>query len=396
MTSFFDRHHERLERAVEACHVRGAWTPFVESPSRRHHPEGAKDAGYKQFSDYLGGSFPLAMPGQTGRVGNEMSPYTGEALGVDYPAVDVDALYRAMKGAMPTWTKAGAETRIGVCMEILHRLSEQVFANAYATMHTSGQSFMMAFAGSGANSLDRGLEAVAYAYKAMRDVPTHASFERRFGAEPVHLHKEYRLVPRGIAVVVACGSYPAWNAYPALLANLATGNPVVIKPHPNGILPMAMAVKTAREVIQAAGYDPNLVTLAADERDQPITKVLVQHPSTAIIDFTGSQTFGAWLESNCRHALVYTETSGCNAVVVESTDDLEGLLAAVGQSIALFSAQMCTAVQNIFLPREGIRVCGDLLPADAFCTQLVKTVDKLLGEPAHGTQRSHVSEYRQC
>ena len=83
--------------------------------------------------------------------------------------------------AMPAWRKTSMETRLGVCLEILDRCAGQLFENAHATMHTSGQSYIMAFAGSGANALDRGLEALAYASKAMADVPQSAAWQRQFG-----------------------------------------------------------------------------------------------------------------------------------------------------------------------------------------------------------------------
>ncbi|MCR9163478.1 MAG: phenylacetic acid degradation protein PaaN [Nannocystaceae bacterium] len=381
--TWFSSHRARLQRAVEACAQRSAWTPFIESPSGTLHPDGAKAAGQAWFDATLGTSFPLTMPGEIGRTGAEVSPYTGEPLGVDYPAVDPDALMRAAKAALPSWRDAGVQARVGVCMEILDRLAADVFANAFATMHTAGQGFMMAFAGSGANSLDRGLEGLAYAYKAMRDVPEGAVFERRFGGAPVRLRKRYRLIPRGVAVVISCGSYPAWNAYPALFANLATANPVVLKPHPECILPMARAVQIARATLEEAGFDPNVVTLAADTRASPITKDLLLHESTAIIDFTGSQAFGAWIETHCTAADVYTETAGCNAVVVESAVALDPVVDAIAQSLCLFSAQMCTAAQNIFVPRDGVRVGEERVSPAAFSEALVGAIDRMLADPQH-------------
>lgn len=382
-TELFERHRERLERAVEASRVRGYWSPFIESPSRKLHPEGARDAGRARFDELLGRPFPLTMPGEVGRVGDEVSPYTGAALGIDYPAVDPAPLFSAMRAAMPAWRDAGPLARVGVCMEILDRLARDVFANTWATMHTAGQAYMMAFAGSGANSLDRGLEGLAYAHQAMAAVPERATFARRFGrGEPVVLDKRYRLIPRGVAVVITCGSYPAWNAYPAIMANLATGNPVVVKPQPGAVLPMAMAVQHGRDVLTSAGFDPNLLTLAADTFAAPITKDLLAHPDTAIVDFTGSQAFGAWIEDNCRHALVYTETAGCNAVVLESAHDLDAVLHAIAHSLTLFSAQMCTSAQNIWIPRGGVRTPAGLVDVDDVARRLVACIDSLVAEPA--------------
>jgi phenylacetic acid degradation protein paaN len=384
MTDLYETHRGRLEAAVDAARTRAFYSPFIESPSRRHHPDGAHDAGRAAFEARLGRSFELDQPGTIGRTGHEVSPYTRQPLGIDYPAVDPDALLVAAHAAMPTWRDAGPRARVGVCMEVLERWHRNGFENAYATMHTAGQAFMLGFAGSGASSLDRGLEALTYAHRAMADIPATATFERRFGrGAPVVLDKRYRLMPVGVAIVISCGSYPAWNAYPAILANLATGNPVVLKPHPNGILPMAIAVEIGRRVLAEAGFDPNLLTLAADTWDAPITLDLLGHPATAIVDFTGGQRFGARLEREFAHLQVYTETAGCNSVVLESADDLDAALHAVAHSVCMFSSQMCTAAQNIFVPADGVRTPDGTVPFAAVGRRLVEAIDRLVAEPAH-------------
>jgi phenylacetic acid degradation protein paaN len=384
VTAWFTKHRARLDKALEVCRSREAWQPFVESPSRRYHPEGAREAGKAAFEGHIKTRFPLMQPGQHGYVSAEVSPYTGEHLFVAYPKMDPPALYASLRGAIPDWRDAGVEARVGVCMEMLERWSAASFELAYATMHTTGQGFMLAFAGSGASSLERGLEAVAHAYRAMSEVPETATYERTFGSgEPVRLEKRYRIMPVGIAVVVSCGSYPAYNAYPAILANLATGNPVVLKTHPGTVLPMAIALRIGRETLAAGGFDPNLLTLATDTLEQPLTQQLVAHPDTAIVDFTGSQSFGRWLEKNCRHAQVYTETSGCNAVVLDGADDLDVALTAIATSLCLFSGQMCTAAQNIFVPRTGVWDGETLVPHDEVVARLVSAVEALVADPAH-------------
>ncbi|MEC7986799.1 MAG: aldehyde dehydrogenase family protein, partial [Myxococcota bacterium] len=176
-------------------------------------------------------------------------------------------------------------------------------------------------------------------------------------------------------------TFPTWNAYPSLFANLATGNAVVVKPHPNGILPMAIAVQTCRKTLAALGFDPNLVTLAADESSKPITHRLLNHPLTKIIDFTGNPSFGAWLEENHYRKLIYTETAGCNSVVIESTPNYSGMIQAIAQSLALFSSQMCTSAQNIFIPKTGITSNGKHISFQEIVDDLVKTVDQMVAEP---------------
>ena len=378
----FARHRATLNKALDVCARRYSWTAYPESPSSKIHGTDKPQAGKTRFDTMLGKDYALQQPGEIGRTGAEVSPYTGEPLGITYPKMDVGRLYEAVATGMPAWRQAAPQTRVGVCLEILDRCAGQLFENAHATMHTSGQSYIMAFAGSGANALDRGLEALAYAHKAMADVPATALWERQFGkGGAARLEKQYHIVPRGVSVAICCATFPLWNGYPALCASLATGNPVVFKPHPSAILPVAMVTSVCREVLLAAGFDPNLVSMVADTRDEPATMALLEHPATAIIDFTGSPRFGQWLEQHCRGQLVYTETAGCNSVVIESTDDLEAMASAISHSLCQASAQMCTSVQNIHIPAAGILAGGQRISFDQVAAAIVAGVEQHLQNP---------------
>ncbi|MFT4624437.1 MAG: phenylacetic acid degradation protein paaN [Myxococcota bacterium] len=371
-------HRDWLDGAVTALHTREAWSPFIESPGRRHHPDGAHAAGKAAFEARLNTAFE---PGSGLRVGAEVSPFTGERLGISYPRPAVKPLFDRIDAAWPSWRAAPPEARVEVCLGMLARWHDATFCNAYATQHTAGQPFMLAFAGSGASALDRGLEALAAAWTAMDGMPRAATYSRDFGGRTATLHKRYRLVPVGVAVVFACGSYPAWNAYPAILANLATGNPVVLKPHPDTILPMAIAVQQARQVLADAGFDPDLLTLAPDAWDDPIGEALLDHPATRIVDFTGGARFGSHLERRWSHLQVYTETAGCNAVVLDSAPDLDAALDAIAHGLCLFSAQMCTAPQNLWIPP----MVGDgdrQVPRAEVEARLVAAIDAHLADPA--------------
>jgi phenylacetic acid degradation protein paaN len=376
----FDKHEAALRSASDACRARGYFSLFPETPDRHRGGVAARDAGFAAFQAQLGRSFELDQPGTIGRGGDEISPYTLEPLGIDYPRADVDALFAAARGAMPAWAAATPRERLGVCMEIVDRLYDRIFESAQAVMHTAGQSEPMSYAGSGINALDRGIEALVYAHAAMSDVPPESLWERRFGSTTIRLRKRYQLVPRGVAVCFVCATFPTWNAYPAMMASLATGNPVIVKPHPTAILPMALAVRTFREVLREAGFSPDLVTLCLDSVEEPIGKVLVRHPHTAIVDFTGSARFGAWVEANAHPALCYSETSGVNTVVVESVDELEPVIRSLATTLSLFSAQMCTSPQNIYVPRDGVRHAGGRVGADEFGAMLAQGIAALAAD----------------
>jgi len=343
------RHAPTLNAAIDAVQTRKAWSPFKDSPSTRIHGPDKPVQGKAAFEARLNTRFTLDQPGQIGEAGEEVSPFNGEALNILYPVADPQILVAAAVTAMDDWRQADPELRLALCLEMATRLYDRNFEMAHAIMHVAGQSYTQAFSGSGPNALDRGVEALAYAAKAMRDVAPTAAYHRDFGGEAVALEKTYKLVPRGVGLVICCASFPTWNAYPAMFASLATGNPVVVKPHPIAVLPMALVVETCRAVLADHGFDPNLVTLAVDTLAQPVAGAFIDHPDVQIIDFTGSPRYGGHLERTVTGKLLFTETAGVNTVVVESVADVEAVARAIARSSSLFSAQMCTSPQVIYI-----------------------------------------------
>jgi len=382
----FDKHRATLDRALTAIAERGYWSPYPESASPRNYGEGAAEAGKAAFDLLLGKPFPLTQPATVGQVGGEKSPY-GLTLGVTYPKADLDGLFAAIGSAQHSWRKAGPEAWVGVCIETLDRINKSSFVIANAVMHTTGQAFMMAFQAGGPHAQDRGLEAVAYAWDEMRRVPAQAQWEKPQGKnEPLKMQKNFRIVPRGVALVIGCSTFPTWNGYPGLFASLATGNAVVVKPHPAAVLPLALSVKIARDVLREAGFDPNVVTMVGHDASDTTAQTLALRPEVKIVDFTGSTANGRWLEEHARQAQVYTEKAGVNQIVVDSTADFKGLARNVAFSLALYTGQMCTAPQNIYIPAGGIDTPDGHLSFDEVAAGLADGVRKLLGDPARAVE----------
>ncbi len=384
--NFFNRHQQLLEQALGAIHTRGYWSPFAEMPSPRSYGETANEDGKKAFDARLNRPFALDQVGTTGQIGEEESPF-GMKLGITYPKPDIEALLPAVQSAETKWRKAGPETWCGVALEILTRLNKRSFEMAYAVMHTTGQAFLMAFQAGGPHAQDRGLEAVAYAWDEMSRVPETAAWEKPQGKnEPLKMEKRYRIVPRGVGLVIGCCTFPTWNSYPGLFASLATGNAVIVKPHPGAVLPLAITVEVAREVLREAGFDPNVVTLVAHAKDDDMPRRLALRPEVKLIDFTGSSANGVWLEDHARQAQVFTEKAGVNPILVDSTNDFKGMVRNVAFSLSLYSGQMCTAPQNIFVPRAGIDTAEGHLSFDQVAGAFSDGVRKLLGDPARAVE----------
>jgi phenylacetic acid degradation protein paaN len=376
----FRTHRELLDRAAEAAAARDYWSAFPESPSKSVYGEDAAPAGERAFRALLGRPFPIDVPGATGTVATETSPF-GLELGVSYPRADPLALVAAARAATPGWRAAGPEGRAGVAVEIIKRINGRVFELAHAVQHTTGQAFVMAFQAGGAHAQDRALEAVACALAATTRLPGDAAWAKpQRGGDPLRLAKTSTVVGRGVDLVIGCTTFPTWNSYPGLFAGLVTGNPVIVKPHPGAVLPLAITVQICREVLAEAGLSPDVVTLAVEEPGDGIAATLATHPDVRIIDFTGSSEFGNWLEVNARQAVVYTEKSGLNTVIVDSTDDYRGMLRNLAFSLSLYSGQMCTTPQNILIPSTGIDTDAGHRSVEEFGADLGASLDKLLGD----------------
>lgn len=378
-----ERHRETLDGALRAIADRGYWSAYSENP--RAYGEDGPVTGQAAFQARQAKHFELDQPTDGQWVGAERSPY-GFPLEVQYPHADPDALIAAASAAMPAWRDAGSEVRTAVALEILARLNARSHELAQAVMHTTGQAFAMAFQAGAPHAQDRALEAIAYAHEAMRAVPESAIWEKPQGKRPpLRMRKTFRVAPRGIGLVIGCNTFPTWNSYPGLFASLVCGCAVIVKPHPRAVLPLAITVEVAREVLAQNGFDPNLVLLAPEADGERLAATLAARPEIGVIDYTGSSAFGEQLERESTHAAVFTEKAGVNCVAIDSTDDYKGMLANLAFTLSLYSGQMCTTTQNVFVPRDGIETDAGHRSFDEVGDDLAGAVDGLLGDVGQAT-----------
>jgi len=374
----FEKHKPLLAQALVAIRKRSYWSPYAESI--KAYGDNAVEEGRSAFEAYRDAQFYLDQPGVIERGGAEISPY-GLPLNIRYPMCSPDALIAAGRTAMGSWIKAGPDTRAGVCIEMLSRLNVHSLEMAHAVMHTTGQGLSAAFLAAGPQSQERGLEAIAYAYREMKQVPETALWEKpRANHPPLRLEKTYSIVPRGVALVLGCSTFPTWNAYPGFFASLVTGNPVLVKPHPSVILPLALTVAVARQTLKEAGFDPNLVALLVDDADALIAREVATRPEIRIIDYTGGPEFGLWLEETARQAKVFTEKAGVNCVIVDSTDDYPGLLRNLVLTLSLYSGQMCATPQAIFVSRSGVKTKSETISLEQFERDLSRALNAFLDD----------------
>jgi phenylacetic acid degradation protein paaN len=382
--SLFEKHQPTLNKAIEALHARTFYAAFPEHPAPAIYGETADADGQAKFKAQLGKKFDgLKQTGTNALAGQEESPYLQEGLKVDYPTAPINTLIENGTKAFHQWRKVSIADRTGILMESLERIKSRFFEVAYATMHTTGQGYMMAFQASGPHAADRALEAIAAGYEELGRFPANALWDKPMGKFNIQLNKEWRAVPKGISLVIGCSTFPTWNSVTGIYGSLVTGNSVLVKPHPGAILPIAIFVAEIQKVLAENNLDPNTCQLAVDTFDKMITKELAEHPSVKLIDFTGNSAFGSYLEA-LPGKTVFTEKTGVNSVILDSVEDADKAAANLAFSINLYSGQMCTAPQNFYIPEAGISTPTGKVSFDEFAEKLTAQINGLVDNPKAG------------
>lgn len=377
-------HHTLLTKAIEALHARTFYAAYPEHPAPSVYGETADAEGQAKFKETLGKRFTeLKQTGETSWAGQEESPYLQQPLNISYPVFTVDALVDNSKGAFHQWRKVTKEDRAEILIESLERIKKRFFEVAYATMHTTGQGYMMAFQASGPHAADRALEAIAAGYEELSRIPGAALWDKPMGKFNIQLNKEWRAVPKGISVVIGCSTFPTWNSVTGIYGSLITGNAVIVKPHPGAILPIAIFVAEIQQVLSERNLNPNICQLTVDTFDKMITKELAEHTDVKLIDFTGNAAFGSYLEA-LPGKIVFTEKTGVNSVILDSAEDIDKVAANLAFSVNLYSGQMCTAPQNFFIPEGGIKTPAGVVTFDQFAEKFVVNINSLVDNPKAG------------
>ncbi len=382
--SLFEKHKTLLNQAIEALHARTFYAAYPEHPSPKVYGEQADEEGRTKFQAMLGKKFEeLKQENPTSWAGQEESPYLQDELKITYPIFQPQTLVEKAGKAFHQWRKISSQGRAGILIESLERVKDRFFEIAYATMHTTGQGYMMAFQASGPHAADRALEAIAAGYEELQRFPAKALWDKPMGKYNLQINKEWRAVPKGVSVVIGCSTFPTWNSVTGIYGSLITGNPVIVKPHPGAILPIAIVVAEIQNVLVENNLDPTICQLGADTFDDMNTKALAEHPDVKLIDFTGNSAFGSYLEALPGKA-VFTEKTGVNSVILDSVEDVDKVAANLAFSVNLYSGQMCTAPQNFYIPEGGISGPDGNVSFDEFAQKFVENINGLIDNPKAG------------
>ena len=189
-------------------------------------------------------------------------------------------------------------------------------------------------------------------------------------------HGELRYLPLGVGLVIPPWNFPLAILVGMTMAALVAGNTVVLKPSSDT---PAIAAAFA-EVLAEAGFPPEACTLLVAGGGE-VGDLLVGHPRTRFISFTGSREVGLHINELAARTApgqiwikrVIAEMGGKDSIIVDAEADLDAAVAGVAASAFGYQGQKCSACS---------RAIVDVAVYDDFLERLVTKVQTLRVGPA--------------
>lgn len=166
---------------------------------------------------------------------------------------------------------------------------------------------------------------------------------------------EVRYVPLGVGVVISPWNFPLAIMAGMTAAAAAAGNTVVVKPASQAPIVAAKFM----EVLEEAGLPAGVVNFVPGPGSS-VGDVLVDHPLTRFISFTGSREVGVRIHE--RAAKVHPgqkwlkrtilEMGGKDAIIVDETADIDAAAAGAVASAFGYQGQKCSACSRLIVVDE--------------------------------------------
>jgi len=290
----------------------------------------------------LGREYPLRIGGDEVLTGDKLQSLnpsdTREVVGIHHKATK-ELANRAIETAyqfFPEWSRTPAAERIRLTRAAAKMIRDRKLEFDAWLVYEAGKTWV---------------EAEADVCEAIDFCEYYANeMERLAPPQPVSQlpgeRDEMIYIPLGVGVVI-----PPWNFPLAILtgmtmATLVTGNTAVIKPSSET---PTIAAKFA-EVLRQVGFPESSFTLLVGS-GASVGDVLVEHPRTRFVSFTGSRDVGLRInELAARHRpgqiwikRVIAEMGGKDAILVDGECDLDKAVDGVLASAFGYQGQKCSA-----------------------------------------------------
>jgi 1-pyrroline-5-carboxylate dehydrogenase len=313
------------------------YTDFSQPANRQ-----AMETALQKVRSELGGEYELRIGGEMIATGDKLTSTnpsnTSEIVGVHHKA-SPELAKRAIEAAyayFPQWSRTPAEERVRMLLDVARILRLRKFEFDAWMVFEAGKTWIEAEA--------EIAEAIDFCEYYAREMV------RLSGPQPVVQlpgeQDEMIYIPLGVGVVI-----PPWNFPLAILAgmtvaSLVTGNTVVVKPSSET---PTIAAKFA-EVLLEAGFPEGAFTLLVGS-GAAVGDVLVEHPKTRFVSFTGSRDVGLRINELAAKTppgqrwikRVIAEMGGKDAIVVDAESDVDKAVDGVFASAFGYQGQKCSA-----------------------------------------------------
>lgn len=263
---------------------------------------------------------------------------TRETVGVHHKA-NRELANRAVECAyagFPAWSRIPAEERVRMLLDAARILRRRKMEFDSWLVYEAGKTWPEAEA-----DVSEAIDFCEYYAREMLRLAGPQSVHQLPGEQD-----ELVYLPLGVGIVI-----PPWNFPLAILvgmttASLVTGNTVILKPSSET---PTIAAKFA-EVLLEAGFPESSFTLLTGS-GSAVGDVLVQHPKTRFVSFTGSRDVGLRINELAAKPQpgqiwikrVIAEMGGKDAIIVDADCDLDKAVEGVAVSAFGYQGQKCSA-----------------------------------------------------
>lgn len=319
---------------------------FAEETPRRKMLE-----ALKLVESQLGRTYPLLIDGkkvETAAKIDSINPAKPDQVVSSVAKATADHARQALAAAdsaFKTWSRVAPEARARYLLKAAEIVRKRVYEFSAWMVFEESKSWIEAYADT--------CEAIDFLEFYAREMM------RLGGPQPVTPfpgeENELRYMPLGVGIVI-----PPWNFPLAIMAGMTTaaivtGNTVVLKPASTAPIIAAKFVEVMEEIM----LPPGVLNFCPGSGGE-IGDLLVEHPRTRFIAFTGSREVGTALHEKAAKVQkgqiwlkrTILEMGGKDCIVVTDKGDVEAAAEGVVAAAFGFQGQKCSACSRLIVDEK--------------------------------------------
>ncbi len=327
----------------------------------------------QKVQSQLGREYPLVIGGEriaTGDLLESINPANRTQVVGRFNKATKELASRAVEEAakaFETWKHTPASDRIALLFRVAEIMRERKHELSAWMIHEVAKTWAEADGDTA--------EAIDFCEFYGREMQRYAGDQQLVNIPGEQNELDY--IPLGVGAVIPPWNFPLAIMAGMTVASVVTGNTVVLKPSSDA---PTIAFKFF-EILEEAGLPPGVVNFMTGSGAE-VGDVVVDHPKTRYVAFTGSKEVG--LRINERAAKVHdgqiwikrvvAEMGGKDAIIVADDANLDDAATGVVQAAFGFQGQKCSACSRAII---------DARVYDTMIDKIVERTEKLkLADPS--------------